>query len=222
MVGRLRLGRPPGRTRGIRLAGAAATAALVSAVCGGARCYFVSQKLWSGDAPEPPNDRRAPSPWARSAGAGSPDGARGPRGHRQPFRRRERASTRFPQLDHPPRGCRVPRPKARNRGYSYPSGSGVRALQAIPRPRIPRNGRQNAQNGRESGFQGSTGYGRAITWMAATQSAKEPPTGGSREPQGDGRLQGEDVRPGGGARRGQPNSRQAGSPHRTGGLHGRG
>jgi len=75
--------------------GAAVTGALVSAVCGGARCYFVSQKLWSGDAPEPPNDRRAPSPWARSAGAGSPDGARGRRGHRQPFRRRERPSTRF-------------------------------------------------------------------------------------------------------------------------------
>ena len=29
------------------------------------------------------------------AGAGSPDGARGRRGHRQPFRRRERPSTRF-------------------------------------------------------------------------------------------------------------------------------
>ena len=84
-------------------------------------------------------------------------------------------------------------------------------------------GPQNTQNGRESGFQsGLDRVWKSITWMAATQSAKEPPTGGSRESQGDGRLQGEDLRPGGGARRGQPDSRQAGPPHRTGGLHGRG
>ena len=51
----------PGRARD-PARGAAATAALVSAVCGGARCYFVSQKrLWLGDAPQTPERHfRAP------------------------------------------------------------------------------------------------------------------------------------------------------------------
>ena len=150
-----------GGVRGISLAGQPPRGRWVLRFVGEQDVILFHKNSGRGMPPNPLNDRPAPCPWARSAGPGSPDGARGPRGHRQPFSGRERASTRFPQLDHPPRGCRVPRPKARNRGHSYPSGSGVRALQAIPRPRIPRNGRQNAQNGRESGFQGSTGYGRA-------------------------------------------------------------
>ena len=140
-------------------------------------CFCFTKTLAGGMPPDPRNDLRAPCPSARSAGAGSPDGARGPRGHRQPFSRRERASTPFPWLDHTPRGCRVPRPEARNRGYSYPSGGRVRALQGIARPWIPPNRPPNAQNGRESGFPGSTGYGGSMTWMAATQSAKDPTHG---------------------------------------------
>jgi len=103
-----------------------------------------------------------PLPRKRRVGPGQDhlkDCTHGPRVHRQPFSRRDRASTPFLWLDHPPRGCRVPRPEARNRGYSYPSGGRVRALQAILRPRIPPNGPPNAQNARESGFPGSTGGG---------------------------------------------------------------
>ena len=51
---------------------------------------------------------------------------------------------------------RVRPAEAGNRGYSYPSGGRVRALQTILRPRIPPNRPQNAENRRESGFPGST------------------------------------------------------------------
>ena len=101
------------------------------------------------------------------------DGAHRPRGRRQPFNRRERASTPFPWLDHPPRGCRVPRSGARNRGTPTPLGVEFVRLQAILRPRIPPNRPQDAQNGRESGFPGSTGCGGSMTGMAATQSARD-------------------------------------------------
>ena len=54
---------------------------------------------------------------ARSIGAASPDRLHhGPRRHRQQSSRHDPASTPFPWLDHPPRGGRVPRPGARNRG----------------------------------------------------------------------------------------------------------
>ncbi len=107
------------------------------------------------------------------------DCTHGPCGHRQPLSRRDRASTPFPWLDHPPRGCRVPRPEARNRGYSYPSGGRVRALQAILRPWIPPNRPQATQNGCERGSSaGRVGMAR----MANTQSARGPPTGGSSSP----------------------------------------
>jgi len=64
-------------------------------------------------------------------------------------------------------------------GYSYPSLGRVRALQAIPRPWIPPNGPQGAQNGRESGF---PGFGGARGSDSCHQSAKEPPKGGSSSP----------------------------------------
>ena len=48
-------------------------------------------------------------------------------------------------------------PEVRNRGYSYPAGGRVRALQAILRPRVPPDRPPNAQNCGESGFRGSQG-----------------------------------------------------------------
>lgn len=53
--------------------------------------------------------------------------------------------------------CPAPLPEARNRGYYYPSGGRVRALQAILGPRIPRNRPPKAQNRCESGFPASAG-----------------------------------------------------------------
>jgi len=100
-------------------------------------------------------------------------------GRRQPFSRRERRLHPFRCRDPPPRGCRVRWPEARNRGYSYRSRGRVRALQAIPRPWIPPNGPQGAQNGRESGF---PGFGGARGSDSCHQSAKEPPKGGSSSP----------------------------------------
>ena len=81
--------------------------------------------------------------------------------------------TTFPWLDHPPRGCRVPPPKARNRRYSYPSGGRVRALQWILRPWIPPNRPPNAQNGRESGFFGLQGA-RALPSRLRTHPRTDP------------------------------------------------
>ena len=129
-------------------------------------------------------DRVSPVPYPASAvrtAGGAPgkdhltDCTHGPRGDRQPFNRRDCAShPPLPWLDHPPRGCPVPRPEARNWGYSCPSGGRVRALQAILRARISPYRPQDAQNGRESGFPAST-------WQAPgcsdTQSARGPPTG---------------------------------------------
>ena len=82
------------------------------------------------------------------------DCARGPSGHRRPLGHRGRAHTRFRGSIIHREGCRVPLPEVRNRGYSYPSGGRVRALQAILWPRIPPDHPQNAQNRRESGFPG--------------------------------------------------------------------
>ena len=170
---------------------------------------FCFTKLWSGDAPEPPNDRRAPYPWARSAGTGSTDGARGPRGHRQPFTRRERASTPFPWLDHPPRGCRVPRPEARSRGtptpprvefvrYRRSCGHGFRQT-ALKTPRMAVRAAFRAQQGwGEHDLDGchavgqgaahgrtlkpATGHGQATGWQGPTRitSAGSPATTGLR------------------------------------------
>ena len=72
-------------------------------------CFRFTKTLWPGVSPGPPPDGRTPGPWGAERRTGSPDGARGPHGHRQPFSRPECASTPFPWLDHPPRGCRVPR-----------------------------------------------------------------------------------------------------------------
>jgi len=144
---------------------------------------FVSQKPLAEGCPRTPETTVARHVHGHGEPEQAPDGARGPRGHRQPFSRRERRRHPFPWLDPPPRGCRAPRPVARNRGYSYPSGGRVRALQWILRPRMPPNRPQNAQNGRESGFPGSAGcWGGSMTWMAATQSDKDPPTGGFSTP----------------------------------------
>ena len=159
-------------------------------------CFRFTKTLWSWDAPRTRSNLRAPCPWARNVpvrrlaetGAERRDRiARqvvrtGHRGHRRPFSRRERRLHPSSCRDPPPRGWRgwqVPRPEARNRGYSYPSLGRVRALQAIPRPWIPPNGPQDAQNGRESGF---PGFGGARGSDSCHQSAKEPPKGGSSSP----------------------------------------
>ncbi len=130
--------------------------------------FSLHENLWPGGAPGPPNDIRAPCQparrcpgsascpkRARSAGAGSPVRLRARAIRPPPAVRPSRTRPHpFPWLDHPPRGCRVPLPEVRNRGYSYPSGGRVRALQAILWPRIPPDHPPNAQNRRESGFPG--------------------------------------------------------------------
>ena len=103
------------------------------------------------------------------------DCTHGPSGHRQPLSRRDRASTPFPWLDHPPRGCRVPRPEARKPGVFLPlrgSNSCVTGDPAVSdsakrppkRPEWPRE--------RVSGLCGVKAR------MSSTQSARGPPTGG--------------------------------------------
>ena len=182
---------------------------------------------------------------ARSTGAGSPDRLH-TRATRSTVSRRERRPHPFPCLDHPPGGCRVPRPEARNRGYSYPSGGRVRALQAILWPRIPPDRPPNAQNRRESGFLDSPGplepWGVAWPWMAATQSARDPRTSGPSSPRrsrpssrliGPSRITATGssattgasarLRPGDGARGVEhPAARRSGGGPETGGQRGRG
>ena len=110
-------------------------------------CFRCTKTSGRGMPPDPRTNIRAPcQPARRCPGSAAC--------HRQPLGHRERAYNPFPWLDHPPRGCRVPLPEVRNRGYSYPSGGRVRALQAILWPRIPPDHPQNAQNRRESGFPG--------------------------------------------------------------------
>ncbi len=196
-----------GRVRGISLAGQPPRRRWFLRFVeerGAARCYFVSQKLWSGDAPEPP---KRPSR-AMSMGAERRGGITGCRTRATrpspAVRRRERASTRLRSsiirredvefLGRKPETGGTPTPPGVEFvRYRRSHGLGFHET-AAKTPRIAVR----------AVFRGSTGYGKSITWMAGTQSAKEPPTGGSREPQGDGRLKGEDVRPGGGARRGNP------------------
>ena len=143
--------------------------------------FCFTKTLAGGMPPNPRNDRRTPCPWARSAGAGSPDRARGPRGHRQPFSRHERASTRFRGSTIAPRGCRVPRPEARTGGTPTPPGvefvryrrsHGLEFRQTAPK--TPRMAVRAVCRARQD--MGST------TWMAGTQSAKDPPTGRSSSP----------------------------------------
>jgi len=97
----------------------------------------------------------------------------------------------FPEVDPPASRHRVRPAEAGNRGYSYPSGARVRALQAILRPPIPPNHPQNAEIAVREVF-------RALPGQGATQSARDSPTGGSSRP-----------------RPSRPSSRLAGPPRIT-------
>ena len=77
--------------------------------------------------------------------------------------------------------------ETRNRGYSYPSWGRVRALQAIPRPRISPDRPQNAQNGRECNFPGFGGHG---AWMPATSRPKTHPRADPQARAGQGQAPG--------------------------------
>ena len=98
------------------------------------------------------------------------DCTHGPCGHRQPLSRRDRASTPFPWLDHPPRGCRVPRPEPATGGTPTPPGVefvrytgsyGLGFRQTAPKtPRMAVRAVCRALGGHGG------------TWMAATRSAR--------------------------------------------------
>ena len=64
-------------------------------------------------------------------------------------------------------------------GAPTPPGGRVRALRGILRPLVPPNHPQDAHNGRESGFPGSTGCCGSMAW---TSRAEDPLTGGFSSP----------------------------------------
>ena len=121
---------------------------------------FCFTKTLVGGCPRTRNARRASCPWAWSGRCRITGWRGGPRSHRQPFSGSRARLDPVPQPDPPPRGCRVPRPEARNRGYSYLSGGRVRALHAILRPPIPPNRPQKRPEWqREAVFWASGGKG---------------------------------------------------------------
>ena len=167
----LRRGRPSGGVRGMRRAGRPPRGRWFLRFVEEPDVILFHKNSGRVMPPEPPKrPSRAMSPWTRSAGAGSPDGARGPRGHRQPS---AVASAPPPVSATRSSAARMSSPSAGspNRGYSSPSGGRVRVLHAILRPRIPPNRPPNAQNRRESGLPGVRG---AWAWTVATESAKAP------------------------------------------------
>ena len=174
LVDRLGLVGRPGEGAGSRLRGSRQRGRWFLRLVEEADVFLFHKNSGRGMPPNPRNDHRAPAAWARSAGAGSPDGARGPRATRPPPAVPPSLARLHPvsQLDPPPRGCRVPRPEARNRGCSYTTGGRVHALHAILRPQVPPNRPPNAQNDRESGF---PGFGGATLGLAATRRPRTHP-----------------------------------------------
>ena len=176
--------------------GAAATAALVSAVCGGARCVFVSRKLSGPGVPRTPHGIPAPCPWARNVPARPParNGCRAqgqdrpssrghgpPRATSQPFSRRERRLHPLRCRDPPPRGCRVPRPESPKPGVLLPHRGSSSCVtrdpaasgSAKPAPKRPRTAVRAVF--RASG-------GDPPPWISRHPSAKGPTQGGSSSP----------------------------------------
>ncbi len=151
-------------------------------------CFRFTKTLWPGGYPPDPHPtaaRRAHG--ARSAGQ---DHRMAHAGHTATANRSAVPSAPPPRF----RGSIIrredvefPGRETLNRGYSYPSWGRVRALQAIPRPRIPPDRPQNAQNGRECGFPGFGGHG---AWMPATSRPKTHPRADPQARAGQGQAPG--------------------------------
>ena len=151
-------------------------------------CFRFTKTLWPGGIPRTPTRRSH----AGTMGRGAPDRITG-------WRTR---ATRPPPTVQPSRvrlhpvsvasiirreDVEFPGRETRNRGYSYPSWGRVRALQAIPRPRISPDRPQNAQNGRECNFPGFGGHG---AWMPATSRPKTHPRADPQARAGQGQAPG--------------------------------
>ena len=161
-----------------RLSRGRATGAFVSPVCGGARCAFVSQKLWPGECPRTPETtfarhvhrRGAPEQdhlMARAAHAGTASlsavaSAPPPRFLGSTIRRED---VEF--LGRKPETGGTPTPPGVE-FVRYRGSHGLGFRQTAP---------QTPRMAVRAVFRARQGNGGSMTWMAATQSAKDPTHG---------------------------------------------
>ena len=151
-------------------------------------CFRFTKTLWPGGIPRTPTRRSH----AGAMGRGAPDRITGWR-----TRATRPPPTVQPSLVrlHPVSVASIirredvefPGRETRNRGYSYPSWGRVRALQAIPRPRIPPDRPQNARMAVSAVFRASGGHG---AWMPATSRPKTHPRADPQARAGQGQAPG--------------------------------